>query len=1054
MLFLQPRHFALSSQSRTDPDAGRAVSPNQQNLMKSILLRAPAGMGGKFLRLLRHTTAVALACVLALGSANAGILVIRGDGVTISGADGVTISGADGVVTSGADGILSFGVNGITFSGSDGVVTSGADGVVTSGADGVVTSGADGVVTSGADGVAFTGTSGVVASGADGVTVSGADGVVISGADGVTISTADGTQRRADSVVLRQPSGVTVSGADGVTASGTNGVVASGADGVTISTADGVTVSGADGVTISTADTATGKTADGQVFTVVPSGVTVSGADNVVISGASHVAISGAEEITRTGAVLTEAAAPRAGLQSIDPELAVALDRATDDSTINAVVVYHRYPTEQDLAELQRIGVVGGTRFRVLPMVYATGTRDQLVEVSRLSNVRSIYGNRTLQWTADPGRGATGVERAWRDGDLTRVTGAITLTGRGVTVAVLDTGIDATHADLSGRVSQNVKLLDAQAAGAGFQYPEAVENLPNTDQVYGHGTFVAGVIGGSGARSEGLYTGVAPGARLVGLAAGDLSLVFVLSGFDYLLSRGATQNARVVNCSFSGGTIYDEHDPVNVATKMLTDGGVNVVFSAGNAGPGLHTLNPYAAAPWVVSVGAMEGGKLASFSSRGALASQQFRPTLVAPGVRVVSLRSSGVSVTGVEGPGFNGDAGLAPSHLPYYTTATGTSFSAPQVAGAIALMLEANPRLTPAEVRDILQRTATPLAPYYSHEVGAGMLNAHAAVIEAAFPSRRMGRFRSTFGGGQVSFVADTPHTFTGTVAQTGGLEAKFDVPEGALVASVQVGWGPLWSLNDLGMAIYDAGGSKRADVNGVNLPGLAGRRERALLASPSAGAWRVQLRNTLGLAGTPQEVSGVVEIMRAQYPALRDTGGLTAAQRDSVLRALRTFVMTPVGQNFRPAAAASRLELAAALVQGARVPQYVPAAPSFRDVRDLSSMLFVESCQHSPRGALFPDAQPGGQFSPNAQVDRLTAAVALVRAAGLDAEAQAKSDDLLLWLGDASRVPSNLRGYVSVAHSQGLLPASGNLFRPQAALTRLELAQSMAAMQNLLTK
>ena len=109
---------------------------------------------------------------------------------------------------------------------------------------------------------------------------------------------------------------------------------------------------------------------------------------------------------------------------------------------------------------------------------------------------------------------------------------------------------------------------------------------------------------------------------------------------------------RVLNCSFSANTVYDTNDPVNVATKMLTEAGVNVVFSAGNSGPGMHTLNPYAVAPWVVSVGATDShGRLASFSSRGAFASSLFRPTLVAPGVNVVSLRGSGIAnVTGAEG--------------------------------------------------------------------------------------------------------------------------------------------------------------------------------------------------------------------------------------------------------------------------------------------------------------------------------------------------------------------------------------------------------------------
>src|SRR5918992_6070935 len=98
--------------------------------------------------------------------------------------------------------------------------------------------------------------------------------------------------------------------------------------------------------------------------------------------------------------------------------------------------------------------------------------------------------------------------------------------------------------------------------------------------------------------------------------------------------------------------MYDANDPVNVATRMLTNAGINVVFSAGNTGPGQHTLNPYAVAPWVVSVGATDTqGRLASFSSRGTFASSLFRPTLVAPGINVVSVRGSGIAnVIGAQG--------------------------------------------------------------------------------------------------------------------------------------------------------------------------------------------------------------------------------------------------------------------------------------------------------------------------------------------------------------------------------------------------------------------
>ena len=139
-----------------------------------------------------------------------------------------------------------------------------------------------------------------------------------------------------------------------------------------------------------------------------------------------------------------------------------------------------------------------------------------------------------------------------------------------------------------------------------------------------------------------------------------------------------------MNCSFSANTVFDVNDPVNIATKLLTDNGVNVVFSAGNSGPGQHTLNPYAVAPWVVSVGATDTqGRLASFSSRGDFASGLFSPTVVAPGVNVVSVRGSGVTnVTGAEGIANADLQRLSLFELPRYTTASGTSFSAPQVVG------------------------------------------------------------------------------------------------------------------------------------------------------------------------------------------------------------------------------------------------------------------------------------------------------------------------------------------------------------------------------------
>ncbi|HYX41457.1 MAG TPA: S8 family serine peptidase, partial [Pyrinomonadaceae bacterium] len=430
--------------------------------------------------------------------------------------------------------------------------------------------------------------------------------------------------------------------------------------------------------------------------------------------------------------------------------------------------------------------------------------------------------------------------------------------------------------------------------------------------------------------------------------------------------------------------------------------GVNVVVSAGNTGPGLHTLNPYAVAPWVVSVGATDfKSQLASFSSRGEFASSLFRPTLVAPGVGITSLRATGVTQTSAEGVAVNNDAQNIPAqYLPYYTTASGTSFSAPQVTGAIALMLEANPSLAPAQVRDILARTATPLPSYYAHEVGAGMLNTHAAVLEATFPQRRMGTFRATQARGQVRFIADPLQQINGTVQPGTPFETYTNLPQNALFAALDVAWSSL-SVNDLGLVMYDASGTKQADVNVVNLPGLTGKRERAVVSMPSAGMWRLRVTNTLGAIGTPQTFVGILETGHAEYAPLRDTGSLSARARNDINQALRTFVMQPIGLNFRPNFAASRVDLAAALVAAGCVPQYLPAQPTYRDARDPLTMLYVESAQHAPAGALFPDLGTGS-FAPDAAVDRVTAAVVLVRAAGLQSEVDS-SNNTLVGVSDA---------------------------------------------------
>ena len=998
-----------------------------------------ATMARRIFLKINKIAALLVALALGAGQVSAGLIIRGGGGLVTTGADGIHYIGTSGLVMTGADRILGLGVNGITWSPVH-------DGLVMTGADGLVMTGADGLVMTGADGVSWR------AESADSTSINKADGLVMTGADGLVMTGADGNSYQALSITIRQADGLVMTGADGLVMTGADGLRQTENNGLVMTGADGLVMTGADTIRLFRAAEVTVTGADGRVFTVSGDSLLITGSDGLVMTGADGIQMTNVQGLVMTGAdglVMTGAdTAEGYGIKSFDPDLAKEIEKATDDSNINAAVVYHNNVTEADLADLRRIGVTGGTRFRSLPVVIISATPDQIFDISHLPTVRTVYGNRTLQWSADVSRQTTGVERARADVDLTLRNRGVAPSGAGVTVAVIDTGVDATHADLAGRVVRNVKLADVQGAPApDFVYPANVEGLSSTDQAYGHGTFVAGIIAGKSTSTGGRYSGYAPGANIVGLSAGDASLFYVLAGFDYILQNRSALNIRVVNCSFSTNGFFDLDDPVNVATKMLTDAGVNVVFSAGNNGPGLNTLNPYARVPWVVSVGSTdEKGRPAEFSARGAFASGIFRPTLVAPGVNIVSTRAAGLNQTGALGLGRADATQLALTELPYYTMGSGTSFSAPQVAGTIALMLQANPNLTPEQVRSILRRTATPLPPYFSHEVGAGMLNAHAAVLEAAFPERRIGEFRATIDRGQVTFTKDAPYEFKGTAIPGAPHDTALTIPDGALLASVEVSWGPFQTINDLGLYLHDAANVPRAESNYVNLPGVTGKRERTVLTKPQAGTWHARVSHSIGLTATRQDFTGVFEIGRVEYAPISDIGVYAGTQTfEEIRQVLRTYVMLPDGNLFRPNATATRAELAQALILGGRAPLYVAAQPLYADVTDPWLRSYIESAQKAPTGSFFPIAQTSGGFNPNGRVDRLTAAIALVRAAGLEAEAQAIRYEPMSYV-DARQIPAQWRGHAALAARYGFVPVtSDTLFGPQKLVSRVQLARAM---------
>lgn len=403
----------------------------------------------------------------------------------------------------------------------------------------------------------------------------------------------------------------------------------------------------------------------------------------------------------------------------VDPGLTEELASAGRDERVVAIVTYDGRPTRDELSAVRRTGVAVH-EFQELPMVAVRGTRAQVEGVLSLRAPVSVWGNKRLEYLLRQSRPLIGADRVQR---------RFGYAGDGIGVAVIDSGVDGTHPDVTfgQEMVQNVKIL-----GDGFFTGATVtlQNQRNTDTSSGHGTHVAGTIGGSGKASDGYYTGVAPRADLVGIGAGDaLFILYALEGFDYALENRKKYNIKVISNSWGTSGSFDKGDPVNVASKVAHDRGITVVFAAGNEGPGNNTMNPYAVAPWVIGVAAGDKKrKLADFSSRGRPGSALYAPDITGPGVDIVSARSStGATINALTAA--DDATYIPPRYVARYTTASGTSMATPHVSGTAALMLDANPNLTSDGIRKALVATADPMPSYARHEVGAGYLDAFAAV-------------------------------------------------------------------------------------------------------------------------------------------------------------------------------------------------------------------------------------------------------------------------------------------------------------------------------------
>lgn len=308
-----------------------------------------------------------------------------------------------------------------------------------------------------------------------------------------------------------------------------------------------------------------------------------------------------------------------------------------------------------------------------------------------LAGVKKVWLNELARISLESSVPQIGANIAWSRG----------YDGTGVSVAVLDSGIDPNHPDVAGRIVEQVDFSG---------------NPQGPRDGHGHGTHVAATILGTGAASDGLRKGVAPGAQLrVGKICNDggsCALDAIIAGMEWAAHSGS----KVVNMSI-GGSATDGTDPMSQSLNQLSrDTGTLFVVAAGNNGPQSGTVSAPGVADEALTVAAVDKeDAMADFSSRGPrVGDGAAKPDIAAPGVNIVAARAAGTAMGTVVDE--------------HYTTASGTSMATPHVAGAAAIVAQQHPDLTGQEIKALLMGTATDLG----HDVyaqGVGRVNVGTAV-------------------------------------------------------------------------------------------------------------------------------------------------------------------------------------------------------------------------------------------------------------------------------------------------------------------------------------
>jgi serine protease AprX len=430
-------------------------------------------------------------------------------------------------------------------------------------------------------------------------------------------------------------------------------------------------------------------------------------------------------------------ALPSSGSTNIKAQPALLQLAAEDPNQIVSVIIQNEPGVTSVENQVTRLGGEVTEDLSIINAFSADMTAGSAVELARSNNVRWVSLDAPVVSTgctpcidtsnlANTYIRTIGADRVWNKSPYRQ--------GTSIGVAVVDSGVNP-NGDLFTNLGVNRQVADVRFNS---------DHNQNTSDGYGHGTHVASIIGGDGSESGGKYIGVAPMVNIVNVKVsnddGSAMIKDVVAGLQWVLEHKDTYNIRVVNLSLNSSVAESyQTSPLDAAVEILWFNKIVVVASAGNQGSG--AIFPPANDPFVITVGAtddkgtnsLSDDILASFSAYGLTGDGFMKPDLVAPGKNITARL-------------VNQNMGLANAHPAnkvgdQYFRMSGTSMAAPMVSGAVALLLQDEPNLTPDQVKYRLMATANKSwAGYSSSKTGAGYLDVYAAVFGTSTQSANTG--------------------------------------------------------------------------------------------------------------------------------------------------------------------------------------------------------------------------------------------------------------------------------------------------------------------------